>query len=242
MSRELGPAPLGRCLIVWLGGTTVLALLTTWLAPDLLAARGALAAEGLGGRPFDQVLVWVCGAALLAAAAWLWVVASVLVGDAARGRHPSRRGVPRCVRRLVLVACGTALAGGLASPAFADPAPTPGRSDPDVVLIRGLPLPDRATAAGHVSRLLARRAAATLLDARPGTAAHAGAHPGRDLRTVTVRPGDTLWGLAGDTLAPDAPPSAVDDRWREIYRLNRGVVGADPDLIRPDQRLRLPRR
>jgi len=34
--------------------------------------------------------------------------------------------------------------------------------------------------------------------------------------------------------------SAVEARWRAIYRLNRDVIGRDPDLIRPGQRLVLP--
>ena len=50
---------------------------------------------------------------------------------------------------------------------------------------------------------------------------------------VTVRPGDTLWDLAADHLGSG-------DRWPAIYALNRAVIGADPDLIQPAQRLRLP--
>ncbi|MFI2663416.1 BTAD domain-containing putative transcriptional regulator [Micromonospora carbonacea] len=57
-------------------------------------------------------------------------------------------------------------------------------------------------------------------------------------RTVTVRRGDTLSGIAARRL-DDA------DRWREIYSLNRGThftTGSltDPDLIRPGWKLRLP--
>jgi nucleoid-associated protein YgaU len=50
---------------------------------------------------------------------------------------------------------------------------------------------------------------------------------------VTVQAGDTLWGLAEEHLGNG-------DRWPEIYALNRAVVGADPDVIQPAQRLRLP--
>lgn len=50
---------------------------------------------------------------------------------------------------------------------------------------------------------------------------------------VTVRPGDTLWQLAEDRLG-DAT------RWSELYATNRAVIGADPDLIHPAQRLRIP--
>jgi hypothetical protein len=221
-----------RCALVWLAGSAALAALVGWLLPDLLAARDLVAADGLGGRPFDQVLVWLCEAVLLVAAAWLWVVTGLVARDAARGRGPVRRGVPAPLRRLVLVACGAALAGSLAAPSFAAPAAEPGdRADPRGAVVDGLPLPDRATAAMHIGQLLTR----TATRGRPGP-------PEPAARTVVVRPGDTLWGLADATLSPGAPASEVDDRWHRIYRANRSVIGDDPDLIRPDQRLRLPRR
>ena len=84
----------------------------------------------------------------------------------------------------------------------------------------------------HLGQLVARRSA-TLGRPRPADPTP---------RTVVVRPGDTLWGLADATLPPRAPASAVTERWHRIYRANRGVIGADPDLIQPEQRLRLPRR
>lgn len=48
--------------------------------------------------------------------------------------------------------------------------------------------------------------------------------------TVVVRAGDTLWHLAIDH----------DTTWPELYELNRDVIGSDPDLIHPGQRLLLP--
>jgi LysM repeat protein len=51
--------------------------------------------------------------------------------------------------------------------------------------------------------------------------------------TVTVQPGDTLWALAGRYLGDNS-------RWREIYNLNRAVVGDDPNCILPTQVLTLP--
>ena len=55
--------------------------------------------------------------------------------------------------------------------------------------------------------------------------------------TYVVRPGDSLWSIA--RAHPDDSGS-VDQRWRAIWRANRDVVGDDPDLIIPDQALRLP--
>jgi hypothetical protein len=48
--------------------------------------------------------------------------------------------------------------------------------------------------------------------------------------SVTVRPGDTLSSLARE----------YGTDWTTLYLANRAVVGADPDLIRPGQRLVLP--
>ncbi|MFD9126067.1 transglycosylase family protein [Kitasatospora sp. NPDC059571] len=47
----------------------------------------------------------------------------------------------------------------------------------------------------------------------------------------TVRPGDTLSGIAADRQLPGG--------WEQLYAANRAVVGADPDLILPGQQLRL---
>ena len=51
-------------------------------------------------------------------------------------------------------------------------------------------------------------------------------------RTYTVRPGDTLSGIAARL--------HVAGGWPALYERNRAVIGPDPDLIRPGQVLRLP--
>jgi len=52
-----------------------------------------------------------------------------------------------------------------------------------------------------------------------------------------VKSGDTMSGIAKRELGSSA-------RWPEIYRIpaNRKVIGADPGLIRPGQRLTMPTR
>ncbi|MER7461821.1 LysM domain-containing protein [Streptomyces sp. NPDC097981] len=52
-------------------------------------------------------------------------------------------------------------------------------------------------------------------------------------RTYTVRSGDSLSSIARLELGNEA-------RWRELYAMNRGVVGSNPELIRPGQVLTLP--
>ena len=226
MTRDLGSAPLPRCCVVWFLVTGALGSLASVLVPGLLRA------PDLTTGPFDKALVVACEAVILACGTWVWAVTSVVVLDAARGRDGHRRGVPAGLRRAVLAACGAALLGSLCVPAHsAQPATTTGdRPGPGAALVHGLPLPDRATAAGHVGRLVARHAA------------EAARRPGEDRRSTVVRPGDTLWGLAARDLPPGAGDAAITLRWQEIYRANQGVIGADPDLIQPHQRLRLPRR
>ncbi len=64
--------------------------------------------------------------------------------------------------------------------------------------------------------------------------------PAASVPTVLVRAGDCLWSLAAADLGPRATTGSVEARWRAIYRLNRSVIGPDPDLILAGQRLVLP--
>ncbi|MER5727711.1 LysM peptidoglycan-binding domain-containing protein [Streptomyces sp. NPDC002138] len=57
--------------------------------------------------------------------------------------------------------------------------------------------------------------------------------PAAKKRTYTVRPGDSLSAIARRELGNEA-------RWRELYAMNKGVVGSNPDLIRPGMVLTLP--
>ncbi len=62
-------------------------------------------------------------------------------------------------------------------------------------------------------------------------AAQAAAHPAGAEDRYTVVRGDTLSGIAAD--------HAVKGGWPQLYAANRAVVGDDPDLILPGQRLAL---
>jgi len=73
--------------------------------------------------------------------------------------------------------------------------------------------------------------------ARPIGSVHADARTG-----LVVRPGDTLWQLAADRLRASASPGEVATLVDALHHRNRNVIGPDPDLIRPGQRLAVPPR
>ena len=58
--------------------------------------------------------------------------------------------------------------------------------------------------------------------------------------TVVVRPGDTLWSLAEHRLPASSSTAEVVDLVARLHRRNSAVIGSDPDLIRPGQRLVSP--
>lgn len=216
-------APRARCLLVLLAVTVGAGVLLARLLPDVGALVEEARTGAVAGQPFDEVLVAACEVALVVCTVWLWLSTVAVAAGAVNG-GPAPRGVPRVWRQLVLAACGVALAGGLASPAHA--------GDRGASPLDGLPLPDRATTTAQVSRVFARA------EAHP---APAGRGPARSVaETVLVRSGDTLWDLARAELPPGAGNTAIAARVREIHHANRAVIGPDPDLIRPHQRLRMP--
>jgi nucleoid-associated protein YgaU len=166
----------------------------------------------------SEALTRLCSIALAAALGWAWLATLSVVAEAWRGR-PGRRRVAAPLRRAVLLCCGVALAAptGLAA-ADEHPSPTPS--------LAGLPMPERAVGAAHppADRSVQRPAHRSVP------------------RSVVVRPGDCLWRLAAADLPAEASAARVTTRWQTIHRLNGAVIGPDPDLIHPGQRLVLPPR
>lgn len=172
----------------------------------------------------------VAGSAVVAvlAGGWLWVVTATVALDVLRaGDGAGARAGVGPVRRALLTACGVAVLVAAAQPASGDtgpdaPAPAGVRGDHPLA---GLPLPDRATG-GDGS----------------GVAVRAEPRPQRPDEVVRVRPGDSLWAVARAALGPAATTGEIAAHWPAIYRANRAVIGDDPDLIHPGQRLHLPPR
>lgn len=128
-------APRLRCLGIWVVVTGITGCLVPLLAPEVAASPV--------GSPFAAQLVWLCAAAGLAGAAWLWLLTTAVAVEAVTGAGAAC-GVPLPGRRLVLAACGIALAG--ASPAAATSATSGApHADPHdaAAFLAGLPLPDR---------------------------------------------------------------------------------------------------
>lgn len=220
-----------RCVTVWAAVSLGCAAVARFTAADM-AALGRAATWEAG---FDATLVPVCSTVVGLCAAWFWCVTTVTVVEVLRGACPAESGARGGVaRRVALVLCGAAVATQLATPATAVGQEA---NRPDgLPSLSGLSVPDRAVS----GRVRSPRNNARPL-ARPGF--HDGAHattPGEPARNVVVRPGDSLWSLAEDALGDDADLTDLVDHWHRTYATNRHVVGADPDLIHPGQRLVLP--
>ena len=117
---------------------------------------------------------------------------------------------------------------GILAPA---PAPTPSKSVDDLAreVIRGdwgngQERKNRLTAAGYDYSTVQARVNEILSGNKPAP------KPVDNTVTYTVKPGDTLWGIAERFLGKGS-------RWREIYYANQAIIGANPNIIYPGQKL-----
>lgn len=244
-----------RCLLVLGAGLTTAAL----AASQLVQITSRPAPESV-----DDLIVMAAAVAALICLTWLGVLAAVVVAealtDAVVGR---RRGPAGGVRRLVLGLCGLLATVPMAT-AHAEEASSDALSEPTVVA--GLPFPDRLP--DRVPDLVPDRVhdRTPEPEAEPEQARSASPSPqatqripaeieqqgpapepepepvatAARYRTVTVQAGDTLWSLSRDALGSGAEPGAITAGWQSIHRINRTVIGEDPSLILPGQRLRIP--
>ncbi|MFI8101492.1 LysM peptidoglycan-binding domain-containing protein [Streptomyces sp. NPDC086023] len=100
-------------------------------------------------------------------------------------------------------------------------APMPGTAAPDTAM--------SPTAMSPAADTAMTPAADTAMTTTPA----AQPPPAAVKRTYTVKPGDSLAAIARTQLGNEA-------RWRELYAMNRGVIGNSPDMIHPGMVLTLP--
>jgi hypothetical protein len=207
---------------------------------------------GTATTPVDAI-VWACAWLAWLLAGWLLLGVAVSAADHLRShRDPHRRRrttIDRCVpHRLgrvvdAVVTAGLvgAVLGGTVVPASAvagatavtaashrpvsgDPLDWPGLADRHSAPRMHDPAPTRPRP---------RAPKVGLVSASPSRAAEREA-------VVTVHTGDSLWSIAAAHLGPDATAAQIARQWPRWYAENRGVIGADPTLIRPGQQLRPP--
>lgn len=163
---------------------------------------------------FDQLLIALAAWVLLGCAAWaLLICAAAALEVTSRGRFAATTWVcPPALRRLLLAGLGVTLVSA------------PGAA----------PVPLSASRSSDGSGVSAPAGAGRLpVPARPvGTAPAAS--------RIVVGPGDTLWHLAETRLPASARAAVIVGQVGRLHHRNRAVIGPDPDLIRPGQRLVSP--
>ncbi|MDQ3615974.1 MAG: LysM peptidoglycan-binding domain-containing protein [Actinomycetota bacterium] len=214
----------------------------------LLHAATTRDTSGVSALPFAELLSGLCAVVVLLIAAWLTATTALLIvvaageavarsatsgggrGTTLDGRLAATRAFacrfsPRFTQRLVLTGCGLALGAGLGpglanTAAMARPESVEEPEAVSSVGVTGLDLPDRT------------------FGSSPGRT-FIGPRPTRPAIT-TVEHGDSLWSLAADLLPASASDADITVAWHELHRVNRDVIGADPDLIFPGATLQVP--
>lgn len=258
----VGPPDAGRRSAMLLGATVAVGLLVTGGA-RLAGAAGQHVARLTGPGPADPatVLAWSATAGCAAVALWLALTVTVAVAATLHPRAGALTRVaaklaPATVRQVVAMLLGAAVATtavaatAAAAPAVAastgattgpvapvtTPGPTtaPGGTAPGGTASGAAALLDPGWVPGPPPRAAVTPPGGTLLVPAPRVSTAA------ETDTVVVRRGDTLWDLAARALPPTATDGEIAVEWPRWYRANREVVGEDPDLLLPGQRLVVP--
>jgi nucleoid-associated protein YgaU len=227
----------------YLGATGVLVWASSGVA-DAVAAPGP--------APLDAQIGLAAATAAWIALTWLGLMTLLaLAAELLRGTRPrlhrlAERVTPALLRRAAAGVLGAGLAGGaLAGGASATGLPvaaqSPAASSRPAATGSVLPALDRP--ADLLPGWTPDRPAAPPVAARPPRV-HLVAttpHPQRaSSDEVVVRRGDTLWDIAARHLGPAASAAEVAVEWPRWHRANRDVIGPEPGLILPGQRLRPP--
>ena len=220
-----------RAFALATASTVALAVLMTHRPAGLASAPGDPTGPTVAAAAW---LAWAFGGYLLVAVA-LCAIGHLVRPPARRAARstPKRGGrlAPAVVRRLVDAAVGGTAAAVVvaAAPmaAYADTVPGPA---PSTVSSPSFDWPGLATHA-HDRSHLPHRASPPALLTSPAQR-RAGVQ-----EEIVVRRGDSLWTLTARRLGPGASSAQIAAAWPRLYAANRAVIGTNPALIRPGQRL-----
>jgi LysM repeat protein len=198
--------------------------------PALLAGIATAPQATADARGADYVALTVVAVLAWLTLGWLLACAAFVVAAALPGRlgacaeAASRVLLPGAARQLIAVALGVTVSAGVSATAAAA-APGGRPAEPASVATIDLDWP-----AEVASPNLAGKPAA------PASPPPDAAPPSQ----VVVRPGDSLWRIAARDLGPTATDDQISEAWPRWWTANRAVIGADPELIQPGQRLTPP--
>jgi nucleoid-associated protein YgaU len=248
-------APLCRTALAAIGALDLAALCRFTPSPDELGRGLAAPHAWLDRVGADAAVGSAAGALLWLMALWLMLGLLVTLAATLGGRpqgalaHLSRRITPALVRRLVIASTGASL---VLIPAAAVAAPTGALASFGVTSQAGSAPAIPAHSAIQVSPAAAFGVRMPGTGSRPTSLASPvptlpdETTPGPPLDpepatgTVLVKPGDSLWRITEDQLGPSASDQQVAIGWPYWYRANRQVIGRDPNLLRPGERLTVP--
>jgi len=195
-------------------------LLATCLAAAWVLVETTGSLRHPATRGFADLLTASAAWLLIGCATWAILLTTAALAEtttAGRVRATAWVGCPRSWRRVLVAGVGVALVGGVSGPTSATATVTASETASSA---------DRA--AGSWQRVLP-------VPARPVGRVASGRSP-----RVLVRPGDTLWHLAADRLPPSSSDGEVTHLVERVHQRNRVLIGPDPDLIHPGQRLVFP--
>lgn len=228
MRRHRTPAQL---VAAALAAHAAVSLTLLWAAA---APMSAVLQAGAGAASFDALMAVTAAGAALAVATWLLlgVVLTALVETQwSNGRRWLAALAARVTPTLVARIATGLLAGGIVGgPAMSGPAAFAETRPINVAAAPADTVRDSALRSWTADRPSAGREHDRVRTRHPAPAG-----------TVVVRRGDSLWVIAARHLPARTGHAAVARAWPRWYAANRDVVGSDPDLIRPGQRLRAPR-
>jgi hypothetical protein len=191
---------------------TALAAVSVWFT----GPHAGAAARSTTGTDFPHALLGLASLTQLATAVWVLLVVGLAQLSVSAGLL--RALTPRMLRSALFAGTAGALA---LSPAHADSGTAPPGSHAPARAanhsVSGLPFPDR-----------------------PQPDRPAAATPEPHDQIVVVHPGDTLWAIARRHLPDGAPNAGIARSCAEWFVTNRAVIGDNPDLIVPAQRLQPP--